>query len=415
MNKLLLELENLNFEKKLKYLSKKLKNKKIIIYGCGQLFDVMLKNYDFSVFNIIGISDRKIKQESFFNNKFKAIPLSLVNTYKPDYILIATLKYEAILEDFKKNIFKHSNIKIIPLTQISLEKKVRNFICNHKLNFLNPFNKLQAEIDNLRQIINLSLDITKMPPACGIQRDIQKKCAKLLQKIHIICQENQLSYWLDSGTLLGAYRHKGFIPWDDDIDICMKRNDYIKILPILKKTFENSDFYIRERAETCNYYQIRIINKYDSRIALDIFPVDNYYKPLLTDKNKLDIDKKIKKARKCFEKKYPKKCISIDKINKAKQDIIEIQNNIILNKQVCTTTKPALFFGIDYPYNIKGTLIYEYNMIFPLKTIEFEGERYFCPNKTVNYLANLYGNFMTFPKSIDYTYTLNLSKLEKEQ
>ncbi len=403
MNELLIELESLNFEKRLTRLSEKLKAKKIVIYGCGQLFNVMIKNYDFSKLNIVGISDRKIKQEKMLENGFKAIPLSLIKNYNPDCILIATLRYEDILENFRKILFKNSNIKIIPLAHVGLLKRLQKKVCDFNWTFFYPLNKFQTEIDCLRQIIDISLDITKIPPATGGQRKIQLKCAELLQEIHAICQKNQLLYWLDSGTLLGAYRHQGFIPWDDDVDICMRRNDYLKFLPILKNKFENSDFYVRERAETCNYYQIRIINKYDSRIALDIFPVDDYIEVLPTDKNKLDVDKKIKNARKYFERKYPQKCLSANKLSKAKRDIVNIQNAMVLNNKVCSIDKPALFFGIDFPYKIKGTLVYDYDMIFPLSTIEFEGNSYYCPNKTAKYLENLYGNYMSFPKSMKHS------------
>lgn len=57
---------------------------------------------------------------------------------------------------------------------------------------------------------------------------------EILKAFHDFCQEHQLRYYLSGGTLIGAIRHKGFIPWDDDIDICMPRPDYMKLIELSK-------------------------------------------------------------------------------------------------------------------------------------------------------------------------------------
>ena len=63
---------------------------------------------------------------------------------------------------------------------------------------------------------------------------------EVLVQIDKICAENGIMYYADSGTLLGAVRHKGFIPWDDDMDICMMRKDYIKFLSVASKGLPSS-------------------------------------------------------------------------------------------------------------------------------------------------------------------------------
>ena len=56
----------------------------------------------------------------------------------------------------------------------------------------------------------------------------------LLEKFDAFARENGLTYWLFWGTLLGAVRHKGFIPWDDDIDIAMPQHDYLRLVELLR-------------------------------------------------------------------------------------------------------------------------------------------------------------------------------------
>ena len=74
---------------------------------------------------------------------------------------------------------------------------------------------------------------------------------EIMQEIDRICKENDLQYYAAWGTLLGTIRHKGFIPWDDDIDIWMKRKDYNRFIEIIKKELD-STFCI------CHFFSISL-------------------------------------------------------------------------------------------------------------------------------------------------------------
>ena len=99
--------------------------------------------------------------------------------------------------------------------------------------------------------------------SCGIA-EIQDKMLDNLKCIIGICEEHQLTYWLAGGTCLGALRHKGFIPWDDDLDIYMPRTDYEKLWQLFdegKKKISNK--YILTRTTKEKNYHHRVMQLVD--------------------------------------------------------------------------------------------------------------------------------------------------------
>ncbi len=123
-------------------------------------------------------------------------------------------------------------------------------------------------------------------------KDIQKIELEILKYFDTFCRENELKYFLAGGTLLGAVRHSGFIPWDDDIDIAMPREDYDKLLTIKKNI--SSDYKLFSYNLEENYYQnfYKLVdtrtyieeegeNIVDYGLFIDIFPIDGLGKSKL--------------------------------------------------------------------------------------------------------------------------------------
>ena len=119
-------------------------------------------------------------------------------------------------------------------------------------------------------------------------KEIQKSSLEVLKKIDEICRQQGFQYYLAYGTLLGAVRHKGFIPWDDDIDIMMPRKDYEMFIRYFVghkneltpfKIFEyryDVDYPYMIARVSDNRYKLNVYNEKDYGIGLfvDIYPLD---------------------------------------------------------------------------------------------------------------------------------------------
>ena len=118
-------------------------------------------------------------------------------------------------------------------------------------------------------------------------QEIQQASLAVLKEIDRICQESNICYWIAYGTLIGAVRHGGFIPWDDDVDIVMPRKDYEAFIAYVESDLYRNNQYKLFTAENCKGYPFYISRfadtthelifeklDYTSGCFVDIYPYD---------------------------------------------------------------------------------------------------------------------------------------------
>lgn len=256
-----------------------------------------------------------------------------------------------------------------------------------------------------------------------VLKKLQQCELEILRDFAKVCEENNLVYFGFAGTGIGALRHGGFIPWDDDIDLAMPRDDYKKAMQIFERDY--ADKYTVVTAEKFNDFPVmntHIIikdskfitsedkyGKYPKGIFLDIFPIDN-----VPDDKKLR-DKHLKKSW-LLSKLLIMKHIPFPHLPfrgfKAKLahcvtamiwlflNVFCISHNFLYKLCFNECTK---YNGSDtgvYAYccgTVLGGSVFDKKKTFPLRKIKYENTEIYFPNNLEETLIALYGDFMQIP------------------
>lgn len=242
----------------------------------------------------------------------------------------------------------------------------------------------------------------------GLQLDI-------MLEVKRICEAHNLRYFLVGGSLLGAIRHGGFIPWDDDLDIAMPRKDYDAFISIC--TTELDSQYYLHTTETDSLYwlpfaKVRKNGTYleeesitpittHKGIYIDIFPLDVAVKPggpiLYFQKQMVKILAAVVMVKRGLQLRKPKGlakriivCLaapfSISFLIKCQRKIMTLHNK--------KNTEYWVNLGSNYNY-IKQTI--PVSKYCPPRVTDFEGEKLQIPNEYEYILTRIYGDYMRLP------------------
>ena len=245
-------------------------------------------------------------------------------------------------------------------------------------------------------------------------REIQQMELGIMEYIHEICQKIGVKYFLAYGSLIGAVRHKGFIPWDDDMDICMLREDYEKLQDYLISN-PNERYEVMSYKNNLNYvypfmkvqdnhtYLLEEDVRIDSNMGIyvDIFPVDGY-------ENDTNFKNKMTK----LIKKRQLSCYTFKGITNTKSvlnSLIRYISVIIFyftntNKYVAQieelakSRKVSDYEEVDYLiYKDMNKPVWRREWLEQVTTGTFEGKKFTIPKKYHEILTSDYGDYMQLP------------------
>ncbi len=347
-----------------------------------------------------------IEKKGEYTKKYFLGPLSIkIEKSKDEYIkniLFGLIKIE------NKRIYK-----IITILYLFKLKKANYEYINRSLK------KIENSLNSQQVLLLNNVNVSEMKKATGILRILQLTQIKLFHIVDDICRKNGLSYFMLFGTLLGAVRHKGFIPWDDDLDVMMLRDDYNKFVEIFKNKY-NCDKLAYYYWSNTEFSTLRIILKMPDTPPhlihcpfIDIHVFDAYHK-IADEKDKAYIQNKVIKTYKNIN------FIKIDDLENQQDDIKEnlkklyeyTKKVILRGNKVQDYKNTSYFLSCETPAN--PTPIFEYDEIFPLVEMEFEDGKFFAPKCWEKYLYNQYGDYM-LPHIDGFYYHYGSYKFSYEQ
>ena len=237
-------------------------------------------------------------------------------------------------------------------------------------------------------------------------RSCQLKQLSILEDIDRICRKHGIDYWLDGGTLLGAVRHGGFIPWDDDIDIAMRKDDLKRFASIapselrdglvlqLAQNGRNSKLAVSKVRDLNSFYveySDTFSADYDKGVYVDIFPMIDY--PSLSKETVRRLAKGISVSYSVLHKAHYYSLRSF-------AEFFWFGVKYILFRSIwaiLSAFRPKGVYLSNILTNNGYGIMHRIDSVFPLSTIKFEGETFSAPANPDAYLRDLYKNYMEIP------------------
>ncbi|MBR0110162.1 MAG: LicD family protein [Bacteroidales bacterium] len=249
------------------------------------------------------------------------------------------------------------------------------------------------------------MEESRYNPEGSALRGHQLRLLRLLIEFDRLCEDNGIRWWLDSGTLLGAVRHQGFIPWDDDLDVCILSEDYPKIRRILGEKAEAPfAFYAPFRTKGYTRLWPRFVDESSKILRRD--PASGKQMEDVLWMDTLIVRPLGKTAKKLVEPLYGRCmrriCGMIDD-GPAKKVLAYLLWPFAMTAAGIAALTGRLFHRNQLMHNfgLPFMSVRKPQEIFPLQKIEFEGRLFPAPADPDKYLTRIFGDYMTLPPEKD--------------
>ena len=263
-------------------------------------------------------------------------------------------------------------------------------------------------------------DLSEYNPEGSTLRKAQLRMLEMLVEIDRVCRKYNIPYWIEFGTLLGAVRHKGFIPWDDDVDIAILQKDYKRLREALINECSEKYFFqdattdpcsfddcgrLRDRGSYCYYPSFTKLKEQGLWIDITRFAyvnnfrlqriVDFFYRRAYREIHNYGVVAYSSKIRIVCTKAlaylvYPFCLVA--------KNIMEYIGNHSKNSFLMRWSFPPRVY---YP-----------DKLFPLVEMEFEGHKFFAPKCWHEHLTEVYGDYMQIPPENQRKQLLDMTKVK---